>query len=1330
MHILTRQPPQRPSGYWPALGRAAMLAGAVASLPAHAFSPLQEPHTTRNTPANVLLALSVEYPTGLQVSYPSANFNPGFRHEGYFDPERCYAYNRTGEYFQTASFPPTVGPSTGSCGLFSDLWSGNLLNWLTATNLDQFRKVMTGGTRDTFSPLKDISPGDTPEQTILIKSFSDRGPHGSNSHLQYNGYKFMAPATPGYPRVGFDNNPTWGNARLVARTAGYGTKLLIRRFSSEPTRTEPWLNARFPSFNENNPPDWQKSSCAATTGLDPDISCFNVRVQVCDNTGAKAIEPHCNAISYSGRPKPEGLVQRYADRLRFGAMGYLNHNGNDRNGGVLRAPLRSVGSTKLTAEGLVPNDEPEWDLATGVFRTNPNPQDAAQSAAPGVPIPSSGLVNYINRFGYESGYKGQDPSAELYYASLLYLRGKLPPAEYAALPTNANERRRFLDGFPAVTGTDLLAGGPRDPIVNSCQKNFVVGLSDIYTWCDGSLPGSTTTGGCNPPFSLAGETLNVEQLWGTVQRLEGLPGGRNAPNGWVGGDGAHATPYLAGLAHWAHTNDIRPDMQGTQTVRTLWVDMLQNTNNQTSVDAALKLKTPLWLAAKYGGFNKAEVNGNNPNTTRSAWDSNGDGIPDSLFAGNSASQLTAGLGTAFAQIAADAGIATASAPVVSQRVEGPDTRVFAASYNPATWRGELRACSTSQTEDACEDAPLWNASDWLRPAGSGGIAPLSPAQRKLITSWGNGNNFASMPFVYNRLNADQRIALGGTGRDRILIGQDLVDYVRGVRAREDQTLRKRGPHVLGSIVNSNVTYLGRSNDRYSAVDFPDHVAYRNSTSTRPPVLYVGANDGMLHAFSAANGMELFAYIPASVLPRLPTLAAPETTHLYMVDSTPMVGDFQNSKDSNRWGTLLVGGLGGGGRGYYALNITQQSNFANMTEAALASALPMWEFGAAQDPDLGFTYNEPAQDSVSGRFLQIAKAASNEEISKKKGSKDAVTESGRWVVAVGNGYGSRDGKAVLYLLDAATGSVFKKLTVPGLSPNNGLSAPTPLDTDGDGLIDTIYAGDLQGYIHRFSYSRTVNGQWSLGTPGSREGDTGWRYIGAVFRATDATGKPQPITTAVTVGPRCGAANGLALSVGTGKLNEAVDSTDTSPQMFFTFFDRGATTPGKTKTPLLVNSTQLATVETFQGVTLANGLAIRNWTAPTNTTLTWGWRMPLQDGERVLGNATLPPDTGAVLFGVTRPSGDVCTPGEGGYIVAVDQCSGSTTTLLFDGQLVGGFEVATSGVVKVAPAYRKLDGSLFAGSNQKGKEGGGTSSFGTLTDNLAPPGRYSWREVLGF
>ena len=135
-----------------------------------AFTPSQQPPDTTAVPGNVVLALSVEFPTATQASYPTANYSFVLRYEGYFDNRKCYAYSTTNEVFTPVS---AQNIATGACPGATE-WSGNLLNWLTMSNLDQFRSVLTGGTRDGFSSMSGVHPGDTTTRTVLIRTFGSQ----------------------------------------------------------------------------------------------------------------------------------------------------------------------------------------------------------------------------------------------------------------------------------------------------------------------------------------------------------------------------------------------------------------------------------------------------------------------------------------------------------------------------------------------------------------------------------------------------------------------------------------------------------------------------------------------------------------------------------------------------------------------------------------------------------------------------------------------------------------------------------------------------------------------------------------------------------------------------------------------------------------------------------------------------------------------------------------------------------------------------------------------------------------------------------------------------
>jgi type IV pilus assembly protein PilY1 len=1251
-----------------------------------AFNPSQQPSETNRVPGNVMLALSVEFPTGLQVSYTDQYYTAATLYEGYFDNRKCYTYSTANEAFS----PSSAVSATGTCGNTATEWSGNLLNWLTMSNLDQFRSVMTGGTRDSFSSMNATHPGDTTNRTVLIRSFSDR-----NSYNPIKRLRTTDPVPSAYRTV-----------ETHVRSGGYGSKMLV---ATRGDRFVDWTNAE------------RQATCANSPMPNATSWCFNIRVEVCRTVTGVPLEANCKA-SYSGVPKPEGLIQEYANTLRFGAAGYFKEDGNTRQGAPIRSAMKSVGQNARTSSGTaIANANKEWNETTGVMIANPDPTDATASG-----VANSGLMNYLNKFGFASGYKGNDPLSELYYTSLRYLRGAGLPGEYTSSTTAAG-----LDGFPSVTA-NISAGQSRDPVINTCQKNFILTIGDIYTHCDGNLPGSAlgvnATCGTFRPTDTA---VNVDTWWQNIRGAEGI----TANPGWRGGS-SNGTPYIAALAAWANTNDIRPEaaMPGNQHVSSYFIDVLENNNGQSAADAVSNpAVTQYWLGAKYGGFDRTKATMATLNTTdgRAAWDANNDGIPDNWFAGSTPALLRASLKSAFSKIDSEAAAGSASSAAVTSTRQTSTSQVIYAGYDPKDWSGTLRACTPTQTAEQCRTSPTWEASRWFNASLVGATSALTPTNRKILTSWRDTNGFSKMRFQWAQLNTAQQASLNINEQNNAdLLGEDRLNYLRGDRAGEPSGLfRKRSDNLLGDIVNAGVTFVGGSGPAYTGAKFPGHQAYRTTTRNRPPVVYVGANDGMLHAFSGATGKELFAYVPGSVFVNLPGLTRTQFQHRYFVDSTPMVGDFERS--SGTWGTALVGGLGAGGRAIYALDISSQSSFETASEATLASELPMWEFTNVQDADLGYTYNEPVIDPITGAYRQIAKVA------------DANEANGVWRVVMGNGYGSTGGasnaaRAVLFMLNVADGAVSTKLIADSATNANGLSTPAPVDTDRDGLIDTVYAGDLEGNLHKFQFSQLQGANFVLAASGTTGAQ--WRYLGKVY----ATG--QPITTAPTATPST-RTSGWLVSFGTGKLNEATDYGLTTATGFYTVLDNAPSSS------LTVASTDIVNIP-FTNVNVGiNNLAARTWTTP-NLTGKKGWRMAFSGGERVLSNATLPPDTGTVLFATTTPAGDVCDPVNSGYLMAVSLESGAVGDIVIEGSVVGGASIYSSGVVKVSNTFTNTRNNQAIVCNQDGcKPGGGSGGGGLAPDGTpleefcqkaanagnpaceiilrnrsAPGGRYTWRELL--
>ena len=284
-------------------------------------------------------------------------------------------------------------------------------------------------------------------------------------------------------------------------------------------------------------------------------------------------------------------------------------------------------------------------------------------------------------------------------------------------------------------------------------------------------------------------------------------------------------------------------------------------------------------------------------------------------------------------------------------------------------------------------------------------------------------------------------------------GGSRLQYVRGNPANEGNgatNYRRRNVSRMGDIVNSSPVFVSHPGLNISD---PSYATFKATYAGRADMIYVGANDGMLHGFLASTGAEKIGFVPSPVYNRLSGLTAQGFSHKYLVDGSPVVGDI---KLSTGWKTLLVGGLNGGGRGLFALDVTDPANF---TEAN-ANNVAMWEFTSSDDNDLGLTY---AQASI----IRL--------------------NNGQPGVVVGNGYNNTgSGRAKLFVLNAETGALLAKIDtgVGSVANPNGLSTPAVVDLDGNGTADYAYAGDLRGNIWKFDLTAGSAGSWNVafgGTP---------------------------------------------------------------------------------------------------------------------------------------------------------------------------------------------------------------------------------------------------------
>jgi type IV pilus assembly protein PilY1 len=1161
-----------------------------------------------NVPGNLFLVPSVEWPTINGVAN-LGNYDSAQRYVGYFDAGKCYAY-----HYALAEparhFYPVASPSAGNCT--GEFWSGNYLNWAATQTIDPFRLGLTGGLRVV----------DTPSETWLEKARHT----GQGDTAIYPNRRLPASGS-NSALVGLSTPANWNH--FQTRIQGLGNRM---RF----TQTGNLTGAMLGAVVAYDP------AVAISPGTVYEVS---VRVKVCD-AGA-GLEANC--VGYSGGYKPEGLLQRYANDVRFSVFGYLNDSNGARDGAVLRARQKFVGPTKRDPElGLITNPQREWDLDTGVLIQNPDAADAsATSSAVGMAIANSGVINYLNRFGQMTNldHKGFDPVSELYYAGLRYLRGLDNVATYSALSGTATARYNQADGFPVITNWTS-----EDPVQYACQKNVLLGIGDIYTHRDKNLPGNTTFRTNEPamPTEVAADTdVDVIAWTNRVGQMEGI-GNIGSTNAFTG---RFNSAYMAGLAYFANVTDLRPDLPGRQTASTYWIDVLEAQSLERPA------RNQFILAAKYGGFSVPQnfdpiAWGTAPLPTE-WWHTNGQTLttfgprggsptlsfprPDNFFLAGQAAQMVESLEQAFAGLALELRGTASSVAANSTRVDS-DTAIYQALFDSRDWNGDLLAFQIS-TEGEIAPLPAWSAAQRLDALTNAQIATRRIFTSQSLTAGGNGSlrSTSGIDFQWSTLDATQRdllrSTLGSPTLVSTMVGQSRLDYLRGDRSEERSSSNPSGPFRqrgsrLGDIVNSDPQFIHRQDFGYSVLQASpafsstsagiDYITFRQSAAyqARPPVVIVGANDGMLHGFDArldANGgRELFAYVPNAALPNLYQLTLQNYAHRYYTDGTPRVADAWLGAGTG-WRTVAVGTTGAGGRGIFALDIT---NPETMTAGNV-----LWEFS---HPDMGLTIGQPAIVALAN---------------------------GRFGVIVTSGYETGGTDGAIWFLDAANGEIIHRINVPG---SGELGSPLVVDLDRDRVADRVYVGDSEGKLWRFDITGDNLSEWRA-PPNLRSGSAPL----PLFVARDEGGNVQPITGSLTSAFN---RNGEHMVFfGTGSFIRVDDNVvpvivaDREVQSFYGLVDRGQQ---------ILNRGNLQQQEIITEQ-IVNGNRVRGVSDNEISLSQQGWYLDLlwptsqggpgPRGERVVSRALIRGDR--VIFSTLIPSDDPCDFGGDSYIMELNAFSGA-------------------------------------------------------------------------
>lgn len=589
-----------------------------------------------------------------------------------------------------------------------------------------------------------------------------------------------------------------------------------------------------------------------------------------------------------------------------------------------------------------------------------------------------------------------------------------------------------------------------------------------------------------------------------------------------------------------------------------------------------------------------------------------------------------------------------------------DTHVYQATFVSGVWTGEMKAVPVTST-GVDTTAPTWRSS--------------IPSTGRNIRTW-SGSTGAAFP------TSAQQTALtrAGTATAAAVTGADNAAYIAGNQDlelnRTNGYLRTRST-LLGDIVNSSPAY-----DSVSGT------------------IYVGANDGMMHAFDASNGVERFAYVPGSLnFTDLATLSAPDYDHRFFVDGPISL----SRKDQLNNQTILVGTLGRGGKGIYALDVTNPGSFSNSNV--------LWEkagdnlASTTADNNMGLNLGAPV----------IAKL-----------------NNGELAAIVANGPNSTNERAVLFVYRLSDGALLSEIdTGVGSSASpNGLFAPAVRDIDGNGTIDYVYAGDMQGNLWRFNLSASTPSSWNTASNRLR-----------MFTATNSAGTVQPITSTPAIA-RDPATFNLWIFFGTGRFLTADDVTNTTVQTVYGIKD-SATAVAKADLQRrkfaasgVVNNQNVRVMEANSAL----GAGKKGWYLDLIDPPVADPAPATANGERVYTGMNV--ISGVLTFTSNTPDDDPCLPGGKGQDNAIDAFTGSSLSQsFFDLNQDGSYadETLTVNGVKIPVASVALGG---LGSSSNYFTGGGSGSGGGLAclnindgsavckkiREIRKVGRVQWREAI--
>jgi type IV pilus assembly protein PilY1 len=897
----------------------------------------------------------------------------------------------------------------------------------------------------------------------------------------------------------------------------------------------------------------------------------------------------------------------------------------------------------------------------------------------------SGVVTSSSHGMYPALFTGQNRTN--WYAKLV-----------AANPANSTPLRSALDeiGKMYANISPYNFSGSNRVVQYACQQNFAMVTTDGY-WnqsYNGSVNNNDTTadaarfctraGACVDP-STAAENASLADV-----ALYWYNGGSNSSTVSLRPD-LDTAMNLAGKVPFTSAD---PNTHLHMTTYTLGLGVSGNVAYEKNYDTS-PLADGDFAKIINNTMNWPQAIADSSSAVDDLWHSavNGHG---KYFSARSPEEVVSGLRDALANMKIRTGASAASAtstPNISQT----DNDIFSSTFTTGKWFGEVYSQKIDSATGATLSDKTWNSSITV-----GQKVNSNTDTRTIYMSSGAGQR---KNFIYSEMNANEKAWFDNKGAtmqqygvltasDKAIAnsGNNLVNWMRGqYQFANDDIFRSyllygstldtpnlifdatANPYiVLGDVVTAKPAYVRKSVKAYT---FDSYGTFRSSNEARPGMVYVAANDGMLHAFNSVDGVERWAYAPRITMPKLylQANAGYGANHQYTVDGTPETADVQIG---GAWKTILVGGLNAGGRGYYALDITDPAN-----------PTPLWEFCsdsnicAQNDADLGLTFGNP----------QIG------------------MWNNQWVVLVTSGYNNTpgasyassggDGKGYLYILKASDGTLLDKVgtNLGSTSTPSGLGKILAITNNPqiDPVITYVFGGDVLGNMWRFDLTTPTTSTIPL------------VRLAELGSSRPITTKPDAQLCAVNSGTQ------RVLVWGTGRLLGETDVSDTSTQSFYAIKDTGTVLGQLSNSSSMVQQTWTNASTATTGVHTNLGV---NWATKN------GWYIDFSRnlGERVNIDPKIAYGTVYLSTNIPTSTGDSCSVGGSSNFNNYSVCGSVTDS----GDTTGSVLTSSTSAIVGFTVIRLQDGKLIA----KIKFASGSNTDLELNSKSSPAARKSgWRSI---